>query len=173
MDGVHTHCRSRGADGLAFVIRGIGGRDIGGFGHDLGYGGIENSLAVEFDTYYNYEDMEPYENHVSIHTRGGNERNSPAQNCSLGYTNSIQDLTNGIISVRIRYIPIFDMNVLNASSFQASSHVTSFLQNGGWKSGIGLLHVYVQNLFDAVLVVPLNLDSTINLHAGRAAVGFT
>lgn len=29
MDGVHTHCRSRGADGLAFVIQGDGSTALG------------------------------------------------------------------------------------------------------------------------------------------------
>ncbi len=35
----------------------------------LGYAGISNTLAVEFDTYYNPEMLEPYENHVSVQTR--------------------------------------------------------------------------------------------------------
>lgn len=39
-------------------------------GHQgLGYAGISNMLAVEFDTYYNAEMLEPYENHVSVQTR--------------------------------------------------------------------------------------------------------
>lgn len=37
----------------------------------LGYAGISNMLAVEFDTYYNAEMLEPYENHVSVQTRCG------------------------------------------------------------------------------------------------------
>lgn len=37
----------------------------------LGYAGISNMLAVEFDTYYNAEMLEPYENHVSVQTRWG------------------------------------------------------------------------------------------------------
>lgn len=35
----------------------------------LGYDGISNMLAVEFDTYYNPDLSEPYENHVSVQTR--------------------------------------------------------------------------------------------------------
>ena len=39
-------------------------------GHQgLGYAGISNVLAVEFDTYFNAEILEPYENHVSVQTR--------------------------------------------------------------------------------------------------------
>lgn len=40
-------------------------------GQGLGYAGISNMLAVEFDTYYNAEMLEPYENHVSVQTRCG------------------------------------------------------------------------------------------------------
>lgn len=37
---------------------------------------IDNSLAVEFDSYHNFEQLEPYENHVSVHTRGWRQPNS-------------------------------------------------------------------------------------------------
>lgn len=37
----------------------------------MGYVGISNMLAVEFDTYYNPELLEPFENHVTVQTRYG------------------------------------------------------------------------------------------------------
>ncbi|GMH60603.1 hypothetical protein TL16_g03087 [Triparma laevis f. inornata] len=51
----HTSCSVHGGDGLAFVIHGdpLGASAIGGKGVDLGYGGIENGLAVEFDMWTN------------------------------------------------------------------------------------------------------------------------
>lgn len=62
-----------GADGLAFVIQnsaagsGALGRGAGG----LGYMYIENSLAVELDTYQNADWYgDPDGNHVSVQTRG-------------------------------------------------------------------------------------------------------
>lgn len=39
----------------------------------MGYAGISNMLAVEFDTFYNPDLVEPYENHVSIQTRSVHE----------------------------------------------------------------------------------------------------
>lgn len=59
MDDAYTHCRSRGGDGIAFVIQEQDPRALGAGGAGLGYTGIENSLAVEFDTFYNSELLEP------------------------------------------------------------------------------------------------------------------
>lgn len=69
MDDVNTYCRSRGADGLAFVIQNSNPYALGADGSALGYGGISNGLAVEFDTFYNYDRLDYYENHISIITR--------------------------------------------------------------------------------------------------------
>ena len=68
MDDVYTNCRARGGDGIA--------RDTAAESEALGAGGaglecrVSNSLAIEFDTYYNAELLEPYENHIAVHTRG-------------------------------------------------------------------------------------------------------
>ena len=45
---------------------------------------------------------------------------------------------------------------------------------GDWAyAGLGLLHIYCQNMDDAVLIVPLHLERTLKLNRGRAWVGFT
>lgn len=45
---------------------------------------------------------------------------------------------------------------------------------GDWAyAGLGLLHIYCQNVDDAVLIVPLHLQRTLKLNRGRAWVGFT
>ena len=56
-----------GADGLAFVIQNdtSGANAIGGTGSNLGYVGIDNSLAVEFDT-FKWWSAESNDNHVAI-----------------------------------------------------------------------------------------------------------
>jgi hypothetical protein len=44
-----------GADGIAFFMQDYGNMALGTAGGGFGYGGISNSLAVEFDTYNNGE----------------------------------------------------------------------------------------------------------------------
>jgi len=181
MDDVYTNCRSRGADGFAFVIQNDSEKALGGSGSDLGYGGIINSFAVEFDTYYNPELLEPYENHISIHTRGHRDVNSAHQSFSIGSTTQVRDLTDGDIEVRLKYSVNFDETLLDDPNFLASPYVSHFLENadfenGGmadWGTGMGMLQVYLENLVDPVLVVPLNLGATVDLNHGRAWVGFT
>jgi hypothetical protein len=61
-----------GADGFAFVLHEDekGSRALGKKGGGMGYEGLSNALAVEFDTYYNYENFDSYENHVGVMTTG-------------------------------------------------------------------------------------------------------
>jgi hypothetical protein len=95
------------ADGLAFVIQNAtdGGTDpatgcgdlgasgsglgiVGGTGGCIGYGGIDNSLAIEFDTYFNGWDFQDIfdspsyydDNHIAVQNCGAGLRNSPFHN---------------------------------------------------------------------------------------------
>ena len=54
-----------GADGFAFVIQNNSANALGGRAGGLGYSGIGNSIAVEFDTFFN-GGIDPNNNHVSI-----------------------------------------------------------------------------------------------------------
>jgi hypothetical protein len=56
-----------GADGLTFTVQ-TNASTVGGIGGGLGYEGVPNSLAVEFDTYDNAEPGGS--NHVGINTGG-------------------------------------------------------------------------------------------------------
>ncbi|MFH1111899.1 MAG: hypothetical protein V1712_02410 [Patescibacteria group bacterium] len=90
-----------GADGLAFVIQNSSDSVLGANGGGIGYSGIYNSLAIEFDTYKNSGD--PNNNHISINSRGilANDANHAY---SLGYVTTIPSLANGTVyNVKIRY----------------------------------------------------------------------
>lgn len=70
-----------GADGIAFVIQNAGPSALGYAGGGIGYEGIYNSLAVEFDTYSNDSTQienyfDPNGNHVSIQSNGKNKNSS-------------------------------------------------------------------------------------------------
>ncbi|KAK4515938.1 uncharacterized protein ATC70_010898 [Mucor velutinosus] len=85
-----------GADGFAFLIQAQGEHALGGGGCELGYGGIRNSLAVEFDTYQSSDRCaDPSANHISVHGRKPPYTNSAHQDYSLGHTSHIPPLQCG------------------------------------------------------------------------------
>ncbi|PYX41289.1 MAG: hypothetical protein DMG81_04110, partial [Acidobacteria bacterium] len=98
------------ADGLAFVIQNapapIEGPNTGGLaalgqaGGAIGYDGIPNSLAVEFDTYYNAgpdPNNDPNGNHVGVQSCGTNLNsadhhatyNDGQSSCNLGLNSNL------------------------------------------------------------------------------------
>jgi hypothetical protein len=98
-----------GADGLSFIIA----RQPIHIGCCLGYHGIPYSIAVEFDTWQNYEDSDPNDNHISINTRWEmpNSYNhahslalvSPSFALDSGETIPVRVVyRNGVISVYVR-----------------------------------------------------------------------
>lgn len=59
---------SAGADGLTFTLQRVASTQLGQLGAGIGYGGINNSIAVEFDTFANNYD--PNSNHIGLNTGG-------------------------------------------------------------------------------------------------------
>ncbi len=59
-----------GADGITFILQSsaAGAQALGGFGGGLGYGDIDRSLAIKFDTYKNATDFS--DNYVAVLTGG-------------------------------------------------------------------------------------------------------
>ncbi|NCT82374.1 MAG: PEP-CTERM sorting domain-containing protein [Comamonadaceae bacterium] len=55
------------ADGITFVLA-QGTSGLGGAGGGMGYQGVVNSVAIEFDTYWN--DFDPNSNHVGVDSNG-------------------------------------------------------------------------------------------------------
>lgn len=182
LDDAYTHCRSRGGDGFAFVVQNQAPTALGSQGMQLGYGGIINSLAIEFDTWYNPETLDPMENHVSVHTRGWRDPNSSNHTYQLGATTQgVSDMSDLQHFVRILYQPHLDLEALDSESFMATPHMSEFVTNGDfpgggqgdWGVGMGLLKVFVNSKTVPVLTVPLNIEGTLSLDNGRAWVGFT
>jgi hypothetical protein len=135
----------RGGDGFAFVIQNYGIPVVGPFAGYLGYHGLPNSLAVEFDTWLNYEAgfFDPNDNHISVHSRGQGA-NSVSESASLGRTTALPNMKDGNTHlVRIDYTP-------------------------------GTLRVYMDNQGFPVLTIPgLNLSNLLRLDNGSAWMGFT
>lgn len=79
-NGSSTEGSYPGADGIAFVIQNTSLTEMGSYGGGLGYEGIGNSIAVEYDMYNNHDAQiitkhDQNGNHISVHT-GGHGLNS-------------------------------------------------------------------------------------------------
>tara|TARA_B110000093_G_scaffold181175_1_gene224683 strand:+ start:1456 stop:2877 length:1422 start_codon:yes stop_codon:yes gene_type:complete len=59
-----------GADGMALVFKKEPNPEIGQTGQGLGYKNINNTLVVEFDTYYNGNESDPNVDHIGIMSNG-------------------------------------------------------------------------------------------------------
>jgi hypothetical protein len=147
----------RGADGFAFVIHNANlpfpGLAVGDGGSGMGFTGIPNSLAAEFDTLQNHpgdfvegKRGDPNDNHISVQTRGMLP-NSGDSDFSLGFTTqgppAIPLLADGRMhSTKVAYVS-------------------------------GTLRIFLDDLTKPVLTVPVDLGTTLSLDNGQAWVGFT
>ena len=69
---------ANGADGITFVLKNTATPEIGNPGGGMGYEGINNSLAVEFDTWQNNDLGDPFFDHIAIVSSGNNNHNATA-----------------------------------------------------------------------------------------------
>lgn len=153
-DGIVDGDGQTGADGFALVFVTASDAPTGSSGGGIGYEGIPNSVAVEFDTFANKpgapleEINDPNGNHVGVHTRG-QEPNSVLESNALGATTNIPNLSDGAThTARVLYQP--------------PSGVTPGLR------------VFVDNLTTPVITLAtFDMAATINLNAGQGFLGFT
>lgn len=107
---MYESCAVHGGDGFAFVLHHDDATTsaIGDSGRGLGYAGIENSLAVEFDTWYNPDvnhtatGVDLVVDHMAIHSKG-KDANSAAESASLGQQrpHSLGDGKVHVVKVRL------------------------------------------------------------------------
>ena len=181
-------CSRRGGNGFAFVLQNAGEHSLGAGAESLGYGGIANALAVEFDTWHDASVRDPYENHVAVLTRGVHELR-PDHGNHLGSTVKVPNLSDGASHLaRVEYFPTWRNELALHPSFVAAPFLGKLMQGlrrgadrGKWwqpaeppaQHGLGVLRVFVDDLADPVLTVPVNLGAHLGLDQGRAWVGFT
>ena len=139
-----NNCVVTCADGFAFVIQNSknGTTSLGGGGGYIGYGyeteiskaGIDNSLAIEFDT-YDDPTWDPNANHVAVQSCGIQQNSAKHYECNLSLNSNLPmtlaDSANH--SVSITYVAgtlttSLDGNVVMTTSVNLSSLLTL---NGG------------------------------------------
>ncbi len=98
------------ADGMAFVIQNVANNAIGGGGSGMGYTGLANSLAVEFDI-FNFNDLERNNNHIAVQSNGAQGNMwEPEFTLPLGQGNNAQVIATPPLigaprTVRVEYRP--------------------------------------------------------------------
>ncbi|MEN9829204.1 MAG: hypothetical protein RJA11_1820, partial [Bacteroidota bacterium] len=135
-----TQPGNSGADGIAFVIQNQKSDAIGIYGGGIGYAGIPNSLAIEFDTYPNSEYRDPNDNHIGIQTRGKNA-NSADHAITLGTSRNIPQLEDGTVHImRIDYVnnimKVY-LDEFNTPKITAYVNIDSLLELDNGKAWLG------------------------------------
>jgi hypothetical protein len=150
---------------------------IGGNGHLLGYGGIANSVAIEFDTWtnaYNHDDSDDiFYDHISIHS-AGKESNKSDKSSSLGYWRAVSLADGKIHTVCIRYVPHVETAYLEAMT--ANDYLLRYIKDNGEGRRVGTLAVFIDEGVETnspILAIPLNLSVLLELPQDVAYVGFT
>jgi len=189
MHGVYFYgkCIERGADGFAFVIRGTDTEQHGVGGGGLGYDGINNSIAVEFDTWHNKQN-EPTMGgaaHVSVNTRGRANNSAVHASASVASIPVVELRESAVRTVVIKYKPgNFSLESVNEDVIDnervglrkhspghlySTPHSWQFLSS----PSVGLLEVFVDDLEVPLISTPIDLGKAMDLDDGLAFVGFT
>ncbi len=158
------------ADGLAFVIQNAaaGTAALGGGGGGIGYDGIPNSLAVEFDTFANSgpgPNNDPNGNHVGVQSCGTDPNSADhfathgdSVSCNLGLQSSLPIIlaNGGVHTAKIEYTSPAECDGCNGVL-----QVTL--------DGVDLFTLTGENQ-----ISPLDLSTLLSLGSGGTAlVGFT
>lgn len=141
-----------GGDGLAFVIHNSRTPiDISNApGRGLGYTGIPNSLAVEFDMYRNTNFKDPDGNHIAVQCHGRKNNSAKhSKESTLGYSSDI---------------PLFKSDVIYYASVLYKDHrIEVYLET----------QPITQSTTPRLVVENMDLESLLDLDQGSAYVGFT
>jgi hypothetical protein len=172
----HTSCSIRGADGFAFVIQNskAGTSAIGGFGGQMGFGGIDNSLAIAFDTWQNQGDDTLGVDHVSIQTLGSNNANDALESGLLGVPRAHTLADGKVHKARITYYGELKSQYFN--QLVASESLLPYLKDNGEQKRVGTLLVFLDEGIEndvPLLALPINLSLLLRMPTDRAFVGFT
>lgn len=200
------------ADGLAFVIQNASGgkadplsgcSETGSgftvFGHNgggcIGYGGIDNSVALEMDTYQNSWDPHdpdlspPYgDNHLALQSCGLDSGGNPIANSPAHYSGNPAEPTNCLITLgdagALASNPKSSATGTAVTLADGNPHQIVIVYNGPDDSPANFLYVYLDPVFNPgthtpvagsvpVFSGPFNITKYINLNNGTAYLGFT
>ncbi|KAE9082017.1 hypothetical protein PF010_g21762 [Phytophthora fragariae] len=177
--GLHEYqsCAVHGGDGFSFVIHSNQNRTatLAAQGSSMDFTGLQNSLAIEFDTWFNDENVgdDVFYDHVAIYSRGQSS-NSDSESARISAA-AVQDLADGKVHiVKIRYYTELKYNYL--SYFSATANLPKFIKDVSEGRRVGTLLVFMDEGITTdtpILAIPINLAATLRLDSDEAFVGFT
>lgn len=171
---MHKACAVHGGDGFAFVIHGDQDEleTLGNGAQQMGYGGIENALAIEFDTWYNPDMGDLFSDHVSIHSAGPLKENDAGESTQLGLA-KLYSLADGKEHlVRVRYYPEIVTEFI--PYFTATQSLLDYIKDNEEGKRVGTLAVFMDGeTTTPFLAMPINLSVLLSLSEGTAIMGFT
>lgn len=147
-------------EGFAFVLQAFGPSARGGSGSNMGYAGLTNSLAVEFDTAADPDQFsangDPAYQHISVQSRF-TAANSASQDASLGVTEEAEAF-----------------NFINGTEYEVAIEYTPALDDNAGGPLLGWLRVFYQGRVVPVLQVQVDGAELKTMFSGSAGyVGFT
>ncbi|GBG27080.1 Hypothetical Protein FCC1311_033032 [Hondaea fermentalgiana] len=170
----YESCSVHGGDGFAFVIHGDDGdrTALGQGGADLGFGGLQNALAIEFDVWYNAERGDAFEDHVTVLAAGPGETLLAREALHLSSPQPTALADGRIHSARIVYYPFLNTDLL--PFFQITTTGTAYVVDNGEGYRLGTLGIFIDgNNTHPLVAIPINLSAFLDLEENRAIVGFT
>jgi len=182
---LHSHyyetCTTSGGEGFALVIRddtadAPTNTNYGDGGSNLGYGGIPNSIAIEFDTVYTADNIEPRESHVAIHSRG-KSANTAHGSASLATVplNGATFNDGKVHQVFIQYFPNITVDEMFIAIESGEITGLSTALSAHTADSIGFIKVYVDDFDAPMMSVPFNMETVLrdSKTNSKAYVGFT
>lgn len=174
----YKSCSVHGGDGFAFVIHADerGFDAIGKDGQQLGFGGIRNSLAIEFDSWGNVElqgSDDLYQDHIALHSAstGANSANASTM---LGYWKPTWLADGKRHRARVQYLSYIEEKYFDQLS--GNENLIPYLKDNGEGRRVGTLAVFIdEGVQDSkpLIAIPLNLSVLLSLPQSLAYVGFT
>ena len=136
-------CSVRGGDGFAFVIHNDPNKTeaIGENGGQMGFGGLDNSLAIAFDIWQNPGEDKFGVDHISFQSRGRKLKNDGLEAGLLGLPR-VHQLADGKVHL-VRIVYFSDLRAEYLDYLVASESLVPYLLDNGEQKRIGTLVVFI------------------------------
>jgi len=137
----------------------------------MGYTGISNAIAVEFDTWYNPDIGDLFSDHIAIQASGPSRELVSNDTQTMGAARPISLADGQVHTVKIQYFNHLKYDLL--VHFSATRQLVPYLKDAGESRRLGTLVIYVDDMSEPLTAIPFNMNVAMRLQEGQAYIGFT